>query len=99
MNPDHNDAGEQEYDDPGCAGDQAQLNGEVTFDAPAPSHDVSQGLAGTGARQVPGDGLKMSRHSFDGPEDAAQQEDRIEAADGHLHCCRLGVADNGNKKT
>jgi len=70
LNSDHDDAGQQEYNDPGCAGYQAQLNGEATFDAPAPTHDVPEGLAGASTWQVPGDGLKMSWHSFNGPEDS-----------------------------
>ena len=53
LNPDDDDAEDQEDADPDGAGDQPELDRHVALHAPAPTHDVSHGLAGTSAGEVP----------------------------------------------
>lgn len=99
LNLEQDDAGQQEDGNPGCAGEQTELDRYPTLDPPAPAHDVPHGLAGAGAGQVPRDGLEDSRHSLHWPEDPAEQQDRVEAADRQLHGRCLGRADDGDEET
>ena len=99
LNLEQDDAGQQEDPDPRRARQQPELNREPTLDPPAPAHDVPHGLAGAGAGQVPWYGLQGVRHALDGPEDPAEEEDRVEAADGELHGRRLGRANDGDEES
>ena len=99
LDPQADDTEQQEYQDPDGACDESELNWKSPFDSPSATHDVPHGLAGTGARQVPGDGLQVAWHALHGPENSRQEEDRVEAADGQLHGCCLGGTDDGNKKS
>ena len=89
---------DEEDADPSQAGDEPELDGQPALHAPAPAHDVPHGLGRAGAWQVPGHRLKVAGHSLHRPEDAGQQEDRVEAANGQLHGRRLGRAHDGDEE-